>query len=56
MKGDERRYTYFSAVYNSYSRIDFIFTSQDLIPKIINTEINSIKIIAHALISMEIEI
>ena len=56
MKGDERRYTYFLAVYNRYSRIDFIFTSQDSIPKIVNTEINSIKITDHALMSMAIEI
>ena len=46
----------FSAVYNSYSRIDFIFTFQDLIAKIFNTDINSIKITDHALMSMETEI
>ena len=56
LKGDKRRYTYFSAVHNSYSRIEFIFTSQDLIFKIINTEINSIKITDPALMSIETEI
>ena len=36
--------------------LDYIFTSQDLISKKVNTEINSIKVTDHALMSIEIEI
>ena len=46
---------YYSSVHNSYSRIDFIFISQNLISKVVDTNINVIKIMVHALM-MEMKV
>ena len=56
LNGDERKFTYYSSVHNSYSRIDFMFISQNLISKVVDTNSNVIKVTEHALMVMEMEV
>ncbi|KAJ7329456.1 hypothetical protein JRQ81_015630 [Phrynocephalus forsythii] len=56
LKGDERKYTFYSPVHKSYSRIDFVFASQSLIPKVNNTDTEIIKTTDHAIMSIDIAI
>ena len=54
LKGDERRFSFHSQVHNTYSRIDYIFVSNDLLPRVNDTVIDVIQISDHARVKMEL--
>uniref|UniRef100_A0A803STM2 exodeoxyribonuclease III n=1 Tax=Anolis carolinensis TaxID=28377 RepID=A0A803STM2_ANOCA len=54
LKGDERKYTYYSAVHKTYTRIDYLFISKNMVDKLFNSEIGIIRISDHAIVNLEI--
>uniref|UniRef100_A0A803THX2 Reverse transcriptase domain-containing protein n=1 Tax=Anolis carolinensis TaxID=28377 RepID=A0A803THX2_ANOCA len=54
LKGDERKYTYYSAVHKTYTRIDYLFISKNMVDKLISSEIGIIRISDHAIVNLEI--
>lgn len=52
IKGDERNFSFYSPLHKTYSRIDYIFVSKDLLTRVNNTNIDIIQISDHAKVNM----
>lgn len=55
IKGNERMYTFYSKVFNSYSRIDYIFVSKNLMDNVDNMDVGIFKDSDHAELLLELD-